>query len=37
MLATLPQKTGDHNPELGWGWGAQDKESSYRGFMDRGK
>ena len=31
---TLLQETGDHNPELGWGWRPQDKERSHGEVMD---
>lgn len=34
MPATLPQETGDHNPELGWRWRAQNKEINHKEFMD---
>lgn len=34
MPATLPQETGDYNPELGWRWKAQNKERNHREFMD---
>lgn len=32
--ATLPQETGDHNPELKWGWRAQDKERNHGELMN---
>lgn len=34
MPATLPQETGDHDPELGGGWRAQDKERNHGELID---
>lgn len=32
--ATLPQETGDHNPELIWGWRAENKERNHGEFLE---
>lgn len=34
MPATLSQETGDHNPELEWGWRTQDKERNHGELMN---
>lgn len=34
MPATLPQETGDHNPELGGAGRAQDKERNHGELID---